>query len=136
MSFPDSANATALVAYNPQAHPLARGKAHLETARDEVVRHSLEVAKLEAARLSLVGRLIYLPQHLPKMVPFPFSGVIALQAGNGPIVQACHCPNQPEFTVDQSFNVLSIGKLFTATAVMQLIEEGKFSLNTPLSELL
>ena len=80
--------------------------------------------------------MTYLAQHLPEMLPFPFSGVIAIQVGDEPIIQACHCPQQPEFTVDQSLNVLSIGKLFTATAVLQLIEDGKLSLKTPLSELL
>lgn len=62
--------------------------------------------------------------------------MIAFQVGDGFVAQACHCPNQAEFTTDKTFNALSIGKLFTATAVMQLIEDGKFSLDTPLSELL
>ena len=126
---------TALVPYDPTL-PHVSLKAHLEAAADKAVNHAFEVAKFESQHLSLEGRLIYLAQNLPKMVPFPFSGVIALQAGDGFIVQACHSPNQPEFTTDQTFNVLSIGKLFTATAVMQLIEDEKFSLKTPLSELL
>ncbi len=126
---------TALVLYDPTLPHIAL-KAHLEDAADKAVGHSLEVEKFESQHLSLEGRLVYLAQNLPKMVPFPFSGVIALQAGDGSIVQACHCPNQAEFSEDQVFNVLSIGKLFTATAVMQLIEDGKFSLDTPLSELL
>ena len=108
----------------------------MTSAVDRAIAHSLEVAKFESRHLSLEGRLAYLAQNLPRMLPFPFSGVIALQAGDGTIVQACHCPNQPEFTTDQTFNALSVGKLFTATAVMQLIEDGKFSLDTPLSELL
>lgn len=126
---------TALVPYDPTL-PHISLKAHLEAAADKAVSHAFEVAKFESQHLSLEGRLIYLAQNLPKMLPFPFSGVIALQAGDGFVVQACHCPNQPEFTTDQTFNALSIGKLFTATAVMQLIEDGKFSLKTPLSKLL
>ena len=126
---------TALVPYDPTL-PHISLEAHLENAADKAVRHSLEVAKFESKHLSLEGRLVYLAQNLPKLVPFPFSGVIALQAGDGSIVQACHCPNQAGFTEDQVFNVLSVGKLFTATAVMQLIEDGKFSLDTLLSELL
>lgn len=101
---------------------------------------------------SIDKRLQHLAQHLPEMLPtmaitakiepFPFSGVIALQAGDGPIVQACHCPKQLEFSTDQTFNALSIGKLFTAIAVMQLVEDGvqldgeKMSLTTPLNKLL
>jgi len=122
---------TALVRYEPTSH-----KSFLEAAADWAVSHDFEVAKFESQHLSLEGRLIYLAQNLPKMLPFPFSGVIAFQARDGLIVQVCHCPNQPEFTTNQPFNVLSIGKLFTATAVMQLKEDGKFSLNTPLSKLL
>lgn len=99
-------------------------------------RQSLEAAKYMAAHLSLESRLLYLASHLPQMLPFPFSGVIATKAGNGAVIEACHCPHQAEFTTDQTFNCLSIGKLFTATAVMQLIEEGKFSLKTSLAELL
>ncbi len=100
------------------------------------IRSSLEVAKFHAKHLSLEDQLTDLVNHLPEILTFPFSGVIAFQVGDEFIVQACHCPNQLEFTADQPFNVLSVGKLFTATAVMQLIEEGKLSLNTPLSELL
>ena len=156
---------TALVPYDPTL-PHISMEAHLEAVTDRAVRQSLEVAKFESAHLhstdflqqniftegSIDKRLLHIAQHLPEMLPsmartakvesFPFSGIIALQAGDGPIVQACHCPNQPEFTTDQTFNALSIGKLFTATAVMQLIEDGvqidgeEISLTTPLSKLL
>src|SRR5690242_4323746 len=88
------------------------------------------------SRETLRGRLTYLAQHLPEMLPFPFSGVIAIQVGDEPIIQASHCPQQPEFTVDQPLDALSIGKLFTTTAILQLVEDGKLSLKTPLSELL
>ena len=104
--------------------------------------HSLEVAKFETKHLPLESRLAYFAQNFPKIFPFPFSGIIVLQVGNGSIIQACHHPNQPAFTADQPFNVLSIGKLFTAIAVMQLIEDGlqlegeKTSLKTPLDKLL
>ena len=134
-SFPDPVQSTALVPYDPTL-PHISVKAHLEASADSAVAHALEVAKFESRHLAIEGRLAYLVQNLPKMLPFPFSGIIALQAGNGTIIQACHCPNQPEFTTDQTFNALSVGKLFTATAIMQLIEDGKFSLDTPLSELL
>jgi CubicO group peptidase (beta-lactamase class C family) len=77
-----------------------------------------------------------LVQYLLAAMPFPFSGVIALQEGDGPIEQVALCPGQPAFTVDQPFNILSIGKLFTAIATMQLVEEGRFSLTTPLNKLL
>ncbi len=129
---------TALIPYDPTL-PHISLKAHFEDVADKAIRHFLEIALFESQHLCLEGRLIYLVQNLPKMLPFPFSGVIAMQAGDGPMIQACHCPNQAEFTEDQVFNVLSVGKLFTATAVLQLIEEmkdGKFALDTPLSELL
>lgn len=104
--------------------------------------HSLEVTKFETKHFPLESQLIYLAQNFPKIFPYPFSGIIALQVGNRPIIQACHHPNQPAFTADQLFNVLSIGKLFTAIAVMQLIEdrvqleEEKISLKSSLNKLL
>jgi CubicO group peptidase (beta-lactamase class C family) len=106
--------------------------------RLEGFHHSIEGEKFSAKKLPLEESLFDLAHDLPQKLPekLPFSGVIAFKVGEGPIVQACHCPNQKEFPADQPFNVLSIGKLFTSVAVMQLIEEGKFALTTPLSELL
>lgn len=77
-----------------------------------------------------------LASHPPIITPFPFSGVIAFQKEGEPIVEATHCPNQAAFSLDQPFNTLSVGKLFTATAVMQLIEEGAVTLGSTLFELL
>lgn len=84
-------------------------------------------------------RLTALAHDLPKSsLPF-FSGVIAFQSGDGPIVQVCF----PESSLpnDPIFNVYSIGKLFTAVGVMQLIEDGirgdkKISLDTNVGDLL
>jgi len=71
--------------------------------------------------------------------PLPFSGVVAVQVDDGPVVKKSH-PSGASFEADRAFNVLSVGKLFTAVATMQLIEDnGKYpriSLETPLSELL
>ena len=83
-----------------------------------------------------------LADHLPEKLPFPFSGVIAFQIGDEAPVQAAHSPQPAKFPLDQPFNVLSVGKLFTATAMMQIIEEDKgqggsrITLQTPLSDLL
>ena len=68
----------------------------------------------------------------------PFSGVIAFQLEDGRIIKHAHSLDQATLNEDQPFNVLSVGKLFTATAIMQLCEEKKFrlGLDTPLSELL
>ncbi|HUD01199.1 MAG TPA: serine hydrolase domain-containing protein [Rhabdochlamydiaceae bacterium] len=83
-------------------------------------------------------RLTALARDLPKLVP-SFSGVIAFQSGDGPIVQVCH--PEGSLPTDPIFNVYSIGKLFTAAAILQLIEDGirgdkKISLDTKLSDLL
>ena len=87
-----------------------------------------------------------LAHNLPKKLPpssFVFSGVIALQSGDGEVKKAAHCPGaQSEFLPNRPFNSLSIGKLFTAVAAMQLIEgnvqvKGKpIDLDTKLSDLL
>lgn len=89
-------------------------------------------------RLSFLAKnLPNILQDLPEAARFPFSGVIAFQIGDGPIIEECHCPGQQtEFTSAQTFNTLSTGKLFTAIAVMQLVEIGKLSFNTTLVELL
>ncbi len=100
------------------------------------IRDSLEGIKAHIPHLNLEDQLIDFAIYLPENLSFPFSGVIAFQVGDSPVVQACYCPGQVEFTDDQPFNVLSVGKLFTATAIMQLIEEEKLSLTTTLSELL
>lgn len=124
---------TAIVLYDPTL-PNISVKAHL-AGKEEACRNAVEVARFKTQNLSVQDRLTYFAEHLQEMVPFPFSGVIAFRSGDS-IVQRCYCPNQTSFSTDQPFNVLSIGKLFTSTAIMQLIEEGKFSLKTRLSELL
>lgn len=81
------------------------------------------------------------PEKLPAG-PTPFSGVLAVQMDDGAVVKASHCANGAAFDPDRPFNVLSVGKLFTAVAVMQLIEQkievngAVLSLDTPLSDLL
>jgi hypothetical protein len=42
--------------------------------------------RFESQQLSTQGQLIDLAQILPEMLPFPFSGVIAFQSGDGFIV--------------------------------------------------
>jgi len=69
-----------------------------------------------------------------------FSGVVQLQQGDNTLWQgdfgyanrAWHVPN----TVDTRFRTASIGKMFTAVAVLQLIDEGHLSLETRLSDCL
>jgi CubicO group peptidase (beta-lactamase class C family) len=76
---------------------------------------------------------------LPQSLPFPFSGVVAFEVGDGPVIQAAHFPEADRadrFSPETALNILSVGKLFTAVAVMQLIEDGKLTLKTPLSKLL
>ncbi len=136
-SFSDSikSSSTALVSYDPTL-PHVSIASHLQSLTDKGVSRLLKTAQFETEHLPVENPFVYIAKHLPEMVSFPFSGVIAIQIGDGPIIQASHCPEQAEFTSDQPFNVLSVGKIFTTIAIMQLIEEGKFSLKTPLSELL
>jgi CubicO group peptidase (beta-lactamase class C family) len=65
--------------------------------------------------------------------------VIAFEVGDGPVIQAVHFPDADRadrFSSEIPMNVLSAGKLFTAVLIMQLIEDGKISLQTRLSDLL
>ena len=62
----------------------------------------------------------------------PFSGVIAFQVEGGDPIMACHSPDQTTPLSDgQSFNALSVGKLFTATSIMQLEKKFSAGLDTP-----
>jgi len=86
----------------------------------------------ERIELQLTG----LAENLPARLPFPFSGRIAFQVGEGDIIEASHFPQQNAPSEGYPLNVLSVGKLFTAVAVMQLEEKGILSLDTPLDKLL
>jgi len=67
-----------------------------------------------------------------------FSGVVLVARGDDVILreargladQVWRIPNR----ADTRFNIASIGKIFTATAVMRLVEQGKLSLDDTLAE--
>jgi CubicO group peptidase (beta-lactamase class C family) len=69
-----------------------------------------------------------------------FSGVVAIwQAGEPLLEQACglahrgwHIAN----TLETRFRLASVSKLFTAVAILQLLEQNKLSLTTPITELI
>ena len=88
-------------------------------------------------RTAVENRLRTLASRLPDYLEqwtghkCPFSGVIAFQTERGPVIKHTHSPNQATLSEDQPFNALSVGKLFTATAIMQLLEEGKFLPKNP-----
>ncbi len=69
-------------------------------------------------------------------------GAAALVARRGVVVGRCWCgriaraPGSPPIGADTLFAVASVTKPFTATAVMQLVEQGVISLDQPVSELL
>jgi CubicO group peptidase (beta-lactamase class C family) len=60
------------------------------------------------------------------------NGQVILAKGYGPANAEWGIPNQP----DTKFRLGSITKQFTATLVMQLVEEGKLTLDTPLADAL
>lgn len=67
-----------------------------------------------------------------------FSGVVLVARGDRVLLreargladQAWNVPNNPE----TKFNIASIGKIFTATAVLRLVEQGKLSLDDRLAD--
>ncbi len=70
----------------------------------------------------------------------PFSGVVLIRRGGETILErtlgfAQHAEQIPN-RVDTRFGTASGCKIFTAIAVQQLIEQGRFALATPLCELL
>ena len=69
-----------------------------------------------------------------------FSGVVLVKQGQGTLYQAVYgCANRPwkvKNHIDTRFRIASISKMFTAVAVLQLIDEGKLSLDTSVVECL
>ena len=96
----------------------------------------IEPGRPEGSNKRIELQLMDLAKHLPARLPFPFSGKIAFQVGEGDIIEASHFPQQNAPAEGYPLNVLSVGKLFTAVAVMQLEEKGILSLDTPLDKLL
>jgi len=66
-----------------------------------------------------------------------FSGTVLVAKGNKVLFEyACGEAIKPDHiknTINTRFNLGSINKMFTATAVMQLLEQGKIKLNDPIS---
>lgn len=69
-----------------------------------------------------------------------FSGVVMIKQGERELFQAaCGYANRPwkvQNQIDTRFRIASVSKMFTAVAVLQLIEHGKLSLDTRLVECL
>src|SRR6516162_11684773 len=68
-------------------------------------------------------------------------GVVAMAAApEGPIYQGAFgkraVPDGPAMTVDTVFWIASMTKAITSTAAMRLVEQGKLSLESPISEVL
>ncbi|MCB0616676.1 MAG: beta-lactamase family protein, partial [Phaeodactylibacter sp.] len=86
--------------------------------------------------VSLVPELEQLLQRLCEQDAF--SGTVLVAKGNEVLfTKACgeaskrfHAPNK----LDTKFNLGSMNKMFTATAILQLVENGKLALNDPISK--
>ena len=68
-----------------------------------------------------------------------YSGIVLVAVGDKIIKEEAIRPKglkQSEFTHETPFNILSIGKLFTTVAIMQLVEEGAINLDQPIYKLL
>lgn len=69
-----------------------------------------------------------------------FSGTVMLAKGGTPLYQAAFGEANKDFgvrnTIDTKFNLGSMNKMFTAVAVMQLVESGKLSLDDTLGKFL
>ncbi|MCC7165333.1 MAG: beta-lactamase family protein [Anaerolineae bacterium] len=67
-----------------------------------------------------------------------FSGTVLISHNDQPILEtargyAIH-PKVMRNRLDTKFNIASVTKMLTATAVMRLVSEGKFDLHTPIAE--
>lgn len=68
-----------------------------------------------------------------------FSGIVLVAIGNKIVRHEAIKPKgivQKPFTKDTPFNIYSVGKMFTVTAIMQLAEKGIINLDVPIKEYL
>ena len=69
-----------------------------------------------------------------------FSGVVSIWQAGEPVVEhicgLAHRGWQIPNTLETRFRLASIGKMFTAVATLQLIDQNEFALNTPIHDLL
>ena len=69
-----------------------------------------------------------------------FSGVVAIWQDGQPLIEAAHGWAHRGFAIpnrlETRFRLASIGKMFTAVATLQLIAQNKFTLDTPIHDLI
>ncbi|HLA72685.1 MAG TPA: serine hydrolase domain-containing protein [Steroidobacteraceae bacterium] len=69
-----------------------------------------------------------------------FSGVVALAHDGAPVFEAAYGESNKEIHIenrlDKKFNLASMGKMFTAIAIAQLVQGGELSYEDPLSKFL
>ena len=78
-------------------------------------------------------------EYLHKLESCPcFSGVVKVQFPDGSSSLAIGKGSLPEQKFDENtiFNVMSVGKLFTAIGIMQLVEQEKIDLDAPIKQYL
>lgn len=77
--------------------------------------------------------------YLRKLESCPyFSGVVKVQFSDGTSSVAIAKGSLPDQQFDENtmFNIMSVGKLFTAIGIMQLFEQGKLDLDAPINNYL
>lgn len=120
---------------------MSQTASHIDTSA------SSTVAKTDAVESRLVGPshpdkegLVRVGEYIDRVKESNFySGVILVAHGDKVVRQELIQPKgleQKELSHDTPFNILSVGKLFTTAAIMQLVEQGKVSLNMPIKDLL
>ena len=74
------------------------------------------------------------------LIPQSYSGVVSIKQGGTVLHEAAYgfadVANQRLNRLDTKFVTASAGKVFTAVAILGLIEQGKLSLDSTLGELL
>jgi D-alanyl-D-alanine carboxypeptidase len=97
------------------------------------IRSSLTITQLQSSRLDKRVKSIMEKQHIPGMA------VVVIQNGRVQELKGygvADIDTKQPVTADTKFPIGSIGKQFTAAAVMLLVEEGKVSLDAPISKYL
>jgi D-alanyl-D-alanine carboxypeptidase len=92
-------------------------------------------------RLSQAGAITAVKTELQEQVAKDrFSGAVLIAKGGSPIFQAAYGYADREKrirnTLNTKFRFGSMGKMFTATAIMQLVEAGRIKLEDPIAEYL
>ncbi len=129
-----------------QDHEKLTSKAIIEELPDNIgiktlgINSASQVSGIEVPEKTDLLGIARVNQYIDSLKKSDFySGVVLVAVGNKIVRQETIMPEKLEqrpFTQETPFNILSVGKLFTTVAIMQLVENEDISLDQPINQLL